>query len=133
MSEESKSVRKLASEAVQVQPRSDCTAREKDVFGKLNSFLGDMKYLETAFYQSINEFVELISEIGHTVVDRVEKKRKSGTLDDSAYTIFDKDYERIFTSNLVQTLEHFTYGLKELSRKSTENMNRLFQKELKEE
>lgn len=116
-----------------LEQRPNCTEREKTVFETLDNFMVNIKHLETAFYQGINEFVELIAEIGHAVVDRVEKKRSAGTLDDSAYSIFDKDYERIFMSNLVNTLEHFTYGLKELSRKSSENMNNLFQKELKTE
>ena len=131
--QEVKVSKKAVSDANKLEPRNNCTEREKTVFDKVNSFLADIKNLETAFYQSINEFVELISEIGRAVVDRVEKKRQSGTLEESAYSIFDKDYERIFMSNLTQTLEHFTYGLKELSRKSTENMTNLFQKELKVE
>ena len=133
MAEEAKSIKTSAGDAVEVEPRSNGTEREKLIFEKLNSFLGNAKNLETAFYQAINEFVELVSEIGHTVVDRVDKKRESGTLDESAYSIFDKDYERIFMSNLVQTLEHFTFGLKDLSRKISDEINSLFQKELKSE
>ena len=113
----------MPEETDKLEQRPDCSEREKIVFDTLNGFMTNTKHLETAFYQGINEFVELISEIGHAVVDRVNKKRDSGTLDESAYSIFDKDYERIFMSNLVNTLEHFTYGLKELSRKSSENMN----------
>ncbi len=130
---EGKSIRKTSDEGLKLEPRKDATDKEQIVFEKLNEFVRNTKHLETAFYQGINEFVELIGEIGRTVVDRVNKKRQAGTLDDSAYSMFDNDYDRIFMTNLVNTLEHFTYGLKELSRKCTDSMTNLFEKELRTE
>ena len=85
----------------------------------------------TAIYNTLDELMDISSGVTREIVDRAKEKHSKGELNDIAYHLIEKEYNRMVDDNIDRVLEHLSTGMKEIVRKIDDNITKGFDNLLK--
>ena len=85
----------------------------------------------TAIYNTLDELMDISSGVTREIVDRAKDKHDNGELNDIAYHLIEKEYNRMVDDNIDRVLEHLSTGMKEIVRKIDDNITKGFDNLLK--
>lgn len=100
--------------------RDGASEIEKKIFEVVSKAHEDVKGIETAVYQSLDELGDFVETITRDVTSRISDKEKSGALSSMAYGMLETEYKKILSENIKRVQQHFCTSLREFIRKLDE-------------
>ncbi len=102
------------------------------ILDNIENLKEDIKTHVTAIYNSLDELMDVSSEVTKEIVDRAKAKHEKKELNDIAYKLIEKEYRRMVDDNIDRVLEHMSTGMKEIVRKIDDKVTKGFDELLKE-